>query len=181
MDIKPLIIVEGKEDLYFLQSYLRYLSPDFPSVEWLEINGKGNLVKSNIQRKLLQGGMPVIIFDADSDYKNTLRQIQDTLVDLSFEVFLFPDNRSAGILENLLEQIIHPEHEDIFICFENYKKCLGEKQQEYEMPNIKGKIYSYKEALGVIKEHEKHFHPEYWDFNSVALKPLKGFLLKNIL
>jgi len=43
-DIKPLIIVEGKEDLYFLQSYLRYLSPDFPSVEWLEINGKGEIV-----------------------------------------------------------------------------------------------------------------------------------------
>lgn len=181
MDIKPLIIVEGKEDLRFLQSYTRYLSLDFPSVEWLEINGKGNLVKSNIERKLLQGSKPIIIFDANSDYKSTLRQIQDTLADLSFDVFLFPDNRSEGILENLLEQIIKPGHEDIFMCFENYKKCLNGKQRGYEMPNIKGKIYSYKEALGVIKEQEKHFHPKYWDFDSSALKPLKSFLLKNIL
>lgn len=181
MDKKFHIVVEGKEDLFFLKNYVRYLSVDNFSPEWFEnIKGKYNLVRSNIERELVKGSRLIIIFDANSDYKNTCEEIRDQLNGLAFEVFLFPDNQSDGILENLLEEIIIPEQADIFRCFENYKKCL--KKHNYITPNIKGKIYSYKEALGALKENKKEdeFNTKYWNFESPALEPLKDFLLKNL-
>ena len=183
MDKKFHIVVEGKEDLFFLKNYAHNLSIDNFSPEWLEnIEGKYNLVRSNIERKLVQGSKLIIIFDANSDYKNTREEILDKLNGLEFEVFLFPDNRSDGILENLLEEIIIPEHADIFACFEDYKKCLNGKKREYITPDIKGKIYSYKEALGALNKTDKseEYNAEYWNFESPALDPLKKFLLKNL-
>jgi len=90
-------------------------------------------------------------------------------------------NQSPGKIEHLLKEIIIPEHEEIFDCFEGYKKCLKEKTGPYQLPDIKGKIYSYKEALGLMKKEKKdRFMPEYWDFQNSFLVPLKKFLLKNL-
>ena len=134
--------------------------------------------------------MTITLFDADEDYKkrksevekilriNTNKKVNTRNSDL--DIFLFPDNQGSGKLENLLEKIIRRENKDIFHCFDAYKKCLKEKNTSYKLPGKKAKIYSYKQALGVIeKGKEHHFKPEYWNFQSSFLKPLKTFLSKN--
>lgn len=185
MDRKFLIIVEGKEDHFFLENYLIHIKKDSSSIELREAGGKYGIVEEYI--KQLMGELErehgheikieiIVIADADT---NTRKEVSKKLQGLEYNLFLFPDNSSEGNIECLLEQIILPDKQDIFDCFENYKRCLTEKNKGYQLPNKKGKIYSYKEALGALGK-EKQFKPEYWNFNSSKLDPLKRFLLENL-
>ena len=183
MEGKYHILIEGEEDHRFLEGYTSYLLRDNFSPEWFEnIQGKDKLTKQMVERQSLRGTTVIIIFDANSSYETTRSEIHNKLSGLEFKLFLFPDNQSKGILENLLEKIVIPEHEDIFTCFENYENCLKRKNPDYILPGTKGKIYGYKEALGAMNERnkKKQFHPEYWNFDSPALNPLKDFLLENL-
>lgn len=177
------IFIEGEEDRLFLEGYTSYLLRDNFSPEWFEnIKGKDKLTKQMVERQYLYGKTVIIIFDANSSHKTTRSEIHDKLSGLEFKLFLFPDNQSDGILENLLEEIVIPEHKDIFRCFEGYKSCLKGINADYVLPDIKAKIYGYKEAIGAIdKENKKkQFDPEYWNFDSPELNPLKDFLLGNL-
>lgn len=201
MSKKFRIIVEGKEDHIFLKNYLSYIFKNSDCrIETLEskkgeevscsiyiakrslyielrwIGGKNNIDKENIRSSIDDGYEIIIVFDAN---EVTKEEVSSDLQGLKYELFLFPDNRSKGNLEYLLEQIILPDKQDIFECFENYKRCLKERNKGYQLPNKKGKIYSYKEALGAL-DKEKQFKPEYWDFDNSALDPLKHFLLENL-
>jgi len=182
MEGKFRIYVEGKEDKLFLESYINHLLGNRPSQEsFTELKGKDNLARPNIEKALARGEKAVLIFDANSDYKGTRARIQSRLNGLSFKLFLFPDNRSNGVLEDLLEQTVILKHRNIFKCFEDYKKCLEREDSRYILPGLKGKIYSYKEAIGALGgTRENQFSPEYWDFDNAALQPLKDFLLANL-
>lgn len=177
------IIVEGREDWDFLCSYARHLRINDFSPEWLKnIEGKGNLSWPDIKRKLDSKITVIIIFDANSSYETTRSEIHNKLSGLEFKLFLFPNNQINGKLEDLLEEIVIPEHKDIFRCFEGYKSCLKGINAGYVLPDIKAKIYGYKEAIGAIdrENKEKQFDPEYWNFDSPELNPLKDFLLENL-
>lgn len=181
-----MIVVEGKEDHIFLKSYLRHIKKDSSSIELREAGGKDGIVEEYIKQLIGElerkhGHEIEIIIIADAD-KNTKEKVSKKLQGLEYELFLFPDNSNNGNLEDLLEQIILPDKQDIFDCFKAYKRCLTEKNKGYQLPDKKAKIYSYKEALGALdKDHkEKQFKPEYWDFDSSKLDPLKHFLLKNL-
>ena len=185
------IFVEGKEDKYFLKSYIKHLdcNRSVSEIEWT--GGWSNLEGycPRIERRLDEGEKVLIIFDSDEDYKKRKSKIEKTIrtktsrgissKNSHLDIFLFPNNQLPGKIEHLLEEIVIPEHKKIFNCFENYKECLKEKNVSYQLPDIKGKIYSYKEALGVMEEKEENrFKPEYWDFQNSSLLPLKNFLLE---
>ena len=185
MDRKFLIIVEGKEDYFFLKNYLIHIKKDSSSIELREAGGKSRLIKEYIKQLIgeleREHGQEIeieIIVIADAD-ENTREEVSKKLQGLEYKLFLFPDNSSNGNLEYLLEQIILPDKQDIFDCFKAYKRCLKERNKGYQLPDKKAKIYSYKEALGA-KDEEKQFKPEYWNFDSSALDPLKRFLLENL-
>ena len=174
---KTLIIVEGNEDENFLKSYIETLGYPDESFRFLPINGKDKLEASEpiIEDALDRGSQVLIIFDADSNCENTKTDIEHTLERLEgFKIFLFPDDNSNGAVEDLLEKIINSEHERIFECFEEYKQCIS----EYNLPNMKAKIFAYKEALDILEENT--FDPCYWDFENTALEPLKSFLNQNL-
>lgn len=207
MDRKFRIIVEGKEDYFFLKNYLSHVFKDSNcrveiledlkgdekeeanclihfekyslSIHLNQIEGKYNLDEENIRSSIDEGLDIIIVFDANEDTK---KEVSKKLRGLKYKLFLFPDNRSKGNLEALLEQIILPDKQDIFECFENYERCLEERNKGYQLPDKKAKIYSYKEALGALaeKHREAQFKPEYWNFDSPALDPLKKFLLENL-
>jgi len=120
----------------------------------------------------------LIILDADEDYAENRKKTEEILGGLNVPLFLFPDNQSEGALENLLEQIIIPKHKGIFGCFEDYIECM--KKKGYIRPHMKEKIYAYEQEVGALKEKEKRFDPQYWDFDNSALEPLKEFLTKHI-
>ena len=177
MDRKFHIIVEGEEDLFFMKNYLSHIKKDSLSIDLEQIEGKDNLVKEDVRLSIAKGHEVIIVFDAN---ENTREEVSKKLQGLEYNLFLFPDNSNNGNLEDLLEQIILPNKQDIFECFENYEKCLKEK--DYPLPNKKAKIYSYKLATCALKEKRKEdqFKPEYWNFDSSALDPLKHFLLENL-
>ncbi|MCY4043191.1 MAG: hypothetical protein OXF45_05245 [Candidatus Dadabacteria bacterium] len=178
------IVVEGKEDEEFLNSYIRFLGL-FDSVYSLRgINGKDNLAgfRNELSPKRLKRegcSKVLIIFDADSNCIETVNIIEQNLASISPDgIFLFPDNESEGMLEDLLEKIVRPEYENIFECFEQYKECLSAKNSTYRHPDLKGKVFAYMDALE--KNREQWFKQEYWDFDSSHLEPLKGFLEKHL-
>lgn len=177
MDRKFRIIVEGKEDLFFLKNYLSHIEKDSLSIDLERINGKTNLDKEYIRSSIDEGLEIIIVFDANEDTK---KEVSKKLQGLEYKLFLFPDNSNNGNIEDLLEQIILPDEQGIFECFENYEKCLKEKN--YPLPDKKAKIYSYKKTLGALaeKHREAQFKPEYWNFDSPALDPLKHFLSENL-
>ena len=181
---KTLIVVEGKEDKNFLESYIKDLGYSDKNFVFQPIGGRDSLkgARNDIENALDKGEKVLIIFDADlekpktkSPYENAKTYIEDELKGLKgFKVFLFPDDNSSGAVEDLLEKIINSEHERIFECFEEYKQCIS----EYNLPNMKAKIYAYKEALDILEKNT--FDSRFWDFENTALEPLKSFLNQNL-
>ena len=187
------IFVEGEKDKYFLDSYIQYLDCHGFVAEIKSIRGLGNLAGHcpRIEQHLDRGERVLIIFDADEDCRGRIYEIEEVVRSQTagrisrrnsdLHIFLFPDNQGPGKVESLLKKIVKMEHEKVFDCFESYKKCLKEKDVSYQLPDIKGKIYSYKEALGLMKQNkENRFDPKYWDFQNSSLDPLKFFLLENL-
>lgn len=190
MEEKFSIFVEGDEDLRFLKGYLNFLGESFSdghieSIDgWEKLPGHVQKIEENLDK-----GIPVfIIFDANKNPQKRREEIKKILGRMpngktkNLFLFLFPDDRCDGTLEDLLGRIIIPEHKGIFACFENYIRCLEEKNSEYILPDMKGKMYSYKEAIGALREKKKEhqFDPKYWDFDHSALNPLKKFLTEHI-
>jgi len=113
------IFVEGIADVKFLKDYIYHLLPNFELASeavidtggWTNINSqkeKGESIQNQMRQNTDNGGHNVVIFDADKDFDNRNQEINawKSKYNLSFELFLFPDNHSVGALEDLLENII---------------------------------------------------------------------------
>ena len=106
---------------------------------------------------------------------------------------MLPNNKDAGALEDLLENIINPNNQPIFDCWEDYEKALVELDipdrtpPPLTTPAKKTKIYGYLEALlgstkdekELIKErNRKYENVQHWNLDAEYLEPLKEFLVK---
>ena len=134
----------------------------------------------------------LIIADADDDVAARKTEVAQTVQNVGFnpefDLFLFPNHQESGDLENLLEQIIHPEHQAIFECWNAYEECLRKTPgKTYTTPARKTKIYAYLEALlgnskkekEKIKEREREYtNADHWQLDPTKehLKPLHEFL-----
>ena len=202
---KFLIIVEGDADKKFIEDYFHHL---FKAVAPKNsIIHTGDLVKGtggykrlaseiNIQQMRMntnQGGVNLVIFDADDDYKTRWEELSSLKEQygVEFELFLFPNNQDAGALEDMLENIINPNNRPILDCWENYEEELrkleipGRTPPPLTTPTKKTKIYGYLEALlgeskkekKMIKEKERDYeNPLHWDLDAEYLEKLKEFL-----
>lgn len=192
------IFVEGVADVKFLSDYISYIFPEFEHVKkesiidcsgWTNNREKSeNLMKQNTDNE----GSNLVIFDADDDFDKRREKLMKWKeeANLSFELFLFPDNKSNGSLEDLLEKCILERNQPIFDCWTGYEKCLQSKHIEgrekpLTIPAKKTKIYGYLEALlentntekEKIKERKRDYtNPDHWNLDSEALNPLKEFL-----
>ena len=193
-----LIVVEGIADETFIRQYLYHLfGQKVPENFILKTNGKDNLKSSvaiNRMRSMTdQGGINLVIFDADDDCETRRASILEWKEQngLEFELFLLPNNQDKGELEDLLENIINPNNRPIMECWENYEKELvtldipGRTPPPLTTPAKKTKIYGYLEALlgpsesekKKIKEREREYHNALlWNLNAEYLLPLKEFL-----
>ena len=195
-----LIVVEGIADETFIRQYLYHLfGQKVPDNFILRTNGKDNLKSSvaiNRMRSMTdQGGINLVIFDADNNFETRRASILEwkNQNGLEFELFLLPNNLDKGELEDLLENIINPNNRPIMECWENYEKELvtldipGRTPPPLTTPAKKTKIYGYLEALlgtsendkKKIKEREREYHNSlHWNLNAEYLLPLKEFLKK---
>lgn len=189
------IFIESKNNLTpeynFLITILRVFNFNSQPWEIVPINGKDSLhlAKNQFIQNTMEGGINLIIFDADSDkngggYEKRKNDLLAKLTELNIvaSIFLWPDNNSDGDFETMLESIARKDlHERFFGCYNDYELCLGD---EYLCPNRKGKLHTYVTAMKLTKKQRDKigsghwlFEDEnLWDLNSPQLNPLKDFL-----
>jgi len=198
------IFVEGIADIRFIENYVYFLyGIKLTKNDIIGTKGWNNLInqKESGQAYIIQmnhnsddGGTNLVIFDADEDTETRRGEILKWKEDhsLDFELFLFPNDKNTGALEDLLEEIINPKNISIFGCWNDYEVCLGGSKIEgrtepLTTPAKKTKIYGYLEALlgkarsekDQIKEANRNYlNVDHWNLRSEALNPLKDFLDK---
>ena len=106
MTDRTLIVVEGKEDKNFLESYIKNLGYSDERFVFQPIGGRDRLkgARNDIENALDRGEKVLIVFDADlkkpktkSPYENAKIYIENELKGLEgFKIFLFPDDNSTG-------------------------------------------------------------------------------------
>lgn len=203
------IFVEGIADKKFLSDYIKHILPEFTAIDsktiiacggWAGIYNEKDDTAETIRKTIIKNtndyGINIVIFDADNNFEDKKKEIEKWKTDfhLSFELFLFPNNRDNGTLENLLEEIIPEKNRPISDCWEGYEKCLKSKtiegrEKPLTTPAKKTKIYGYLEALlgdskrekVKIKEKERDYgNIDHWDLGAAYLNPLKEFLVQHL-
>lgn len=201
------IFVEGDADKKFLSDYYQHIfqkkAPMNSIIHTGELEEKTGGYKKltnevNIREMRInsdQGGVNLVIFDADQNLEARRRELLSYKEDygLEFELFLFPNNQDPGELEDLLESIINPNNHSIFECWEHYEQELvtlnipGRTPPPLTTPAKKTKIYGYLEALlfknqkEQIKEKKRDYENAlHWNLDAEYLEPLKVFLKCNI-
>lgn len=180
-----LIIVERHTDKDFIELYCKYLESEIKSVQICQTDGKDNIknVKEKIHKALNMSERVLIIFDADDDIQKSLENIQNQLVSLNYswknqcEIFLMPNNKDAGNLETLLENIA--KEKCILKCFDNYIECIAklcDKNSTIRLPNKKAKVFAYLSSFG-FKNGDKNFKMDdsILNLQSPYLNNLKDF------
>lgn len=183
----PILIVEGKSDIKFLQDFVRYRFKTELSRDRF-IEARGNSLKiaktSLILAKNSSVNKQLVIFDADKSVENTRTRITSEAKELGLEIqgqFYFPNNADPGNLETLLKSAINPNCQGVLDCIDQYGHCLEEKAVPGLRPfDEKSKVYIYVdsfEAGGSGKEDGRDYtEPRLWDLNSESLQPLYDFL-----
>lgn len=203
---KFLIIVEGEADKKFFENYYHHLfHENAPTGSIIhpgkddETGGYTKLRKEDAINAMRQntdaGGKNLVIFDADDDFdsrRKELLAIKDEF-GVEFELFLLPNNKDAGELEDLLEQIINPNNQPVMDCWTTYEEELKKVRiptktpPTLTIPAKKTKIYAYLETLlgktrsqkKLIKDANRNYeNPQHWNLDAEYLKPLKEFILK---
>ena len=168
IDFRPFrFFVEGKGDRAFIRDTLIILYgleiKGTNKVEDLIIDCEGfrnlsskqKFFKEVYEGRQREGGKNILIFDADftgrenhHGFSGKMKFLENEKKNLgiTFETFLFPNNKEDGTLETLLETCIHPGHANILECWNDLEKCIDGKGK-YTIPANKSKIYFYLECL----------------------------------
>lgn len=200
------IFVEGIADKRFIEQLVESIfDKPVPSGFVIKTEGCSKLVSptteqtfiNEMQRTTADGGVNLVIFDADTDCEERRRELLDwkrrSLVD--FELFLFPDNVNSGELEDLLQNIINPENQPVMKCWDKYEESLKNVSLTWRngmpltTPAKKTRIYAYLEALlgasnsekDKIKEKNRDYkNKNHWDLQAQALSGLTTFLKEHL-
>lgn len=188
--MKPHIFVEGSSDYKFIKDIIKFkFDIEILEMDITKTNGDGGIKTSgnNLRENNIDGRTNLIIFDADKGIKEKSEEIEKLLevYKVRYELFLFPNNKYKGCLEDILLQIVNPKHDQIFKCFDGYGDCLESGRIKYYKPNKKSKVHAYLDALheNTSKEKKKirfsyrdYLNADHWDLNHECLLPLYDFL-----
>lgn len=204
MMVRFQIIVEGDADKKFFEDYYHHLFNEKAPKGSISHPGKdgdtGGYQKlrsedaiGTIRQNTDLGGINLVIFDADEDpeaRRSELLAIKEEF-GVEFELFLLPNDKDAGALEDLLENIINPNNQPVMDCWKTYEEKLGEVRiptktpPTLTIPAKKTKIYAYLETLlgksrtqkKLIKDANRNYeNTQHWDLDAGYLEPLKKFL-----
>lgn len=197
------IFVEGEADARFFKQYIHHLFGEEVADERIvPLKGWNNLKTEAFVLRMrsmsANGGINLVFIDADKDFQNRKDEIEKwkQTNDVKFELFLLPNNKDKGALEDLLENIINPNNQPIFDCWEDYEKELvrldipGRTPPPLTTPAKKTKIYGYLEALlgetksqkEMIKEANRDYkNKQHWNLDAEYLGALKEFMERNII
>ena len=204
-----LIIVEGEADKKFFKDYFHHLFQEkAPESCIIHPGGKGETrgkkkLRSEDSIGIMQqntdlGGINLVIFDADEDVEKRRSELLAIKKEfgVEFELFLLPNNKDAGALEDLLENIINPNNQPVMDCWQTYEEELGKVRISTKTPPTltipakKTKIYAYLETLlGKSKSQKKLVrdanrddeNTQHWNLDAEYLETLREFLKKNLM
>ena len=145
-----------------------------------------------IQQAADSGGKTLIVFDADeapSQREQVLRQAI-AAYEPAPAIFLLPGFEQAGELEDLLLQLVQPQHQAVMTCYDGYEQCLqgllADGQPYYNTPSKKRRLYDYVNVMPLQGDQWERHHkkggqkifenPDFWDLNALAIQPLRSFL-----
>ena len=178
------LYVEGCDDKVFVCALIKHLG--ISGVKIRRIGGgvsKLAKVKQQILRSHDEGCRIAIVVDADSDFNARQTELLEEMERLElpvFDFFLIPNHRDNGSLETLLIEIAATEHRKLHDCFTQYEECLRQCRSAYALPALKGKVYAYSEALGILQEEDRGYSDSrYWNLDASILDQLKDFLRRN--
>ena len=206
---KFLIFVEGEGDKKFFQDYYHHLfqqkAPENSVIhpgKDDDTGGYQKLEKEDALQAMRQntdnGGVNLVIFDADKDIKARRKAIEDirSRHNVEFELFLLPNNKEVGALEDMLERIINPNNQPIMDCWQTYEDELKKVRiptkipPELTIPAKKTKIYAYLETLlgesksqkKLVKDPNRNYRNQaHWNLDNEYLEPLKEFLILHLI
>lgn len=205
-NISCLLLVEGKDECYFFESYIKYLSENNyltkEKIQILDVGGKDKF-KSNF--KVLHGDVDGnfrnitrigFVRDADENSDGAFKSIQNILKEyseipcpLSREeninetnalhtgIFIMPDNSSKGALENLVLETVKDKKE--YKCVENFIDCIPKYKTSNKNKIAKASILAYLASQkNVVNSLGVGAQKGYWDFEHVSLTQLRDFIIK---
>lgn len=200
------IIVEGDADKKFFEDYYHNIFGEKAPKGSITHPGKDGdtggyqKLKSEdaigvMRQNTDMGGINLVIFDADEDTearRSELLVIKEEF-GVEFELFLLPNDKDAGALEDLLENIINSNNQPVMDCWQTYEEKLREVRipsktpPTLTIPAKKTKIYAYLETLlgksrsqkKLIKDANRNYkNTQHWSLDEEYLEPLKEFLVK---
>jgi hypothetical protein len=194
---QKLLIGEGKDEVEFFEAYLRYLKIEDIQVE--QYGGKDKLapyLKTLLSRPGYQDLIAIsIIRDADKSVDSAFKSVCSALKNAGFFVpnkselgqvvksspsigiFIMPDNKNSGMLEDLCLKAL--ENDPILSCIDQYFQCVENNalRQPKEKNMSKAKIRAW---LSSQEEPDKvlgHAAQEgYLPWDNSAFDSLKSFL-----
>ena len=179
------IFVEGKADKRFLEDFIAHHFSDeiFKNLKFIDVKGKDSihLVSNEFEKNTDQNGINLLIFDADTNYSLRKKELEEQKAELNieFELFLFPNNKDNGDLEELLLNLTVEEHHGIFECFKPFNECLKSKNSTYNVPSLKTRVYSYSDFQNQEpKENNRNYLLDCWNLDEEYATPLIEFLRK---
>ena len=203
-----LIIVEGDADKKFFRNYYHHLfgeqAPENSIIHPGKDGDTGGYSKLKSEEALQalrqnsdQGGVNLVIFDADNDCEARRKELLAVKEEfgVEFELFLLPNDKDAGELEDMLENIINPNNQPVMDCWQTYEGELEKVRiptktpPTLTIPAKKTKIYAYLETLlgksrsqkKLIKDPNRNYENTlHWDLDAEYLEGLKGFLVDHL-
>ena len=200
------IIVEGDADKKFFEDYYHHVFGEKAPKGSITHPGKDGdtggyqKLKSEdaigvMRQNTDMGGINLVIFDADEDAESRRAELLAIKEEfgVEFALFLLPNNKDVGALEDLLENIISPNNHPIMVCWQTYEEKLREVRipsktpPTLTIPAKKTKIYAYLETLlgksrsqkKLIKDANRNYkNTRHWNLDAEYLEPLKEFLQK---
>ena len=191
------IEAESREtpEYVFLETLIQKVG-GFDAYEILPVRGWTNLCQPAILMRMTlnsrEGGKNIVVFDADRDFAARKQQLIEALAEktVTADLFLWPNNQSAGNLETLLLDIARKDlHPVFFDCFSDYEACISSVKNadgtsKYNTPNTKGKLHTYITSMPLSNKERKHFgrgnwlfdNQDYWCLDDDALTPILDFL-----
>lgn len=191
--------MKGK-DVHIFNGKNEFLSIDIQSLE-----GKNTILNEKQAFQTLKtpfsfnrdnGVLNIVILDADDKVSERIEEVEQSrkTLDENFPFFLFPDNKNIGDLETILQNIINPDNQVIFNCWNDYTACLAKIPHPQNpkafltLPDDKAKIYAYL-ALVCDSNSEKkkieiglrdYTNSNHWNLDHPYLNPLKTFLIQHL-
>ena len=204
-----LIIVEGEADKKFCQNYYHHLFHEDTPIDSImhpdkdDTTGGYQKLRKQVAINALKqntdaGGKNLVIFDADDDCESRRKELLaiQKEFDVEFDLFLLPNDKDAGALEDLLEKIINPNNQPVMDCWATYEGELekvripSKTPPTLTIPAKKTKIYAYLETLlgktksqkKLIKDANRNYeNTKHWNLDAEYLTPLRVFLTRNIM